>query len=383
MFYILLTWLLTPIWWPIALLRGVTRKSPRRILVAEIAGIGDVVCSASLFQALRDQYPGATIDLLVDPIAQGLAPILPMVDRVRLFAYPEQKGFKGRIKLTRIVAAYDTAICLIPSAAQLTAFCLGGVPRRLSVLPGRLNTSYRLLAPLLTKFCQHQDGSYFPATQFKLCDALLSNNQVRPKHLARQAGEVPIQLSADKNWIGILVSSGRALKRLSEEQLVELATGILNLVHHKTGIVLLGGPGDQAQAHTVMALLGKAQKVDAVVNTVGQYELAQLPGLLQQLSAFVGVDSGVTHMADALGVSVVCIAGPVDLREVYQPGASRKLFNATLSCAPCSTVFNTPNKCHMGERLCLDQLDAQALLQQVIDLLKANNGQQAKASKAC
>ena len=372
MLYILLTWLLAPIWWPIALLRSVTRKSPRRILVAEIAGIGDVVCSASLFQALRDEYPEATIDLLIDPIAKSLSPILPMVNNVHLFAYPEQKGLKGRLKLARIAARYDTAICLIPSAAQLTSFCWGAVPRRLSVLPGRLNTSYQFLAPLMTVNARHADGSYFPATQFKLCGALLSNNQVRLKNLSYQSGEMPIQLSADKKWVGLLVSSGRALKRLSEEQLVALAEGVLNIAHDQTGIVLLGGPGDRAQAQTVIALLDKAQVVNAVVDTVGQYELAQLPGILLQLSAFVGVDSGVTHMADALGVPVVCIAGPVDLREVYQPGASRKLFNATLACAPCSTVFNTPNKCQMGERLCLDQLYTQALLKQVIDLLKAN-----------
>ena len=153
MIYILLTWLLAPIWWPIAQLRKLGVSAPRRILIAEIAGIGDVVCSASLFQALRDRYPHATIDLLVDPIAQGLTQLLPMVNRVRVFAYAEQKGLKGRLKLAKIAAGYDTAICLIPSAAQLTGFCWGAVPRRLSVLPGNLNTSYRLLAPLLTGAC--------------------------------------------------------------------------------------------------------------------------------------------------------------------------------------------------------------------------------------
>lgn len=123
MIYILLTWLLAPIWWPIAQLRKLSTSTPRRILVAEIAGIGDVVCSASLFQALRDRYPHATIDLLVDPIAQGLMPLLPMINHVRVFAYAEQKGLKGRIKMAKMAAAYDTAICLIPSAAQLTGFC--------------------------------------------------------------------------------------------------------------------------------------------------------------------------------------------------------------------------------------------------------------------
>jgi heptosyltransferase II len=368
--YILLTWLLAPIWWPIAQLRKLGVSSPRRILVAEIAGIGDVVCSASLFQALRDLYPRATIDLLVDPIAQGLTPLLPMIDHVRVFAYAEQKGLKGRLKLAKIAAGYDTAICLIPSAAQLTGFCWGAVPRRLSVLPGNLNASYRLLAPLLTGDCRHQDGHYFPGTQFELCTALLPNERSSQKSLAGKASAAEIQLPTNKQWIGLLISSGRALKRLSEEQLVALAPGVLNLANHETGIVLLGGPGDRDQAQTVMTLLGNLQGSYAVVNTVGQYELAQLPGILQQLSVFVGVDSGVTHMADALNVPVVCIAGPVNLQEVYQPGINGVLMECDLDCHPCSTVFKTPNYCARNDRACLEQLDTRQVATHVQRLLE-------------
>lgn len=370
MIYILLTWLLAPIWWPIAQLRKLSTSTPRRILVAEIAGIGDVVCSASLFQALRDRYPHATIDLLVDPIAQGLTPLLPMVDRVCVFAYAEQKGLKGRLKLAKLMAAYDTAICLIPSAAQLTGFCWGAAPRRLSVLPGHLNRSYRLLAPLLTTSYQHQDGDYFPGTQFKLCASLMGNDQLNPKHLSALTSEVATKLPTGKKWIGLLISSGRALKRLSEAQLVALATGFLNLGNNKTGVVLLGGPGDRDQAQTVMALLGNVHGSDAVVNTVGRYELAQLPGILQQLSVLVGVDSGVTHMADALNVPVVCIAGPVNLNEVYQLSENRILLESALDCHPCSTVFKTPSQCMRGDRACLQQLDTQNVISNVQKLLE-------------
>ncbi len=209
MLYILLTWLLAPIWWPIALVRRITTPTPKRILITEIAGIGDVVCSASLFQSLRDQYPNATIDLLIDPIAKGLSSILPMLNKVLLFAYLEQKGLKGRLKLARIAARYDTAICLIPSAAQLTAFCWGAVPQRLTVLPGKVNTSYRLLVPLMTGVTYHTDGSYFPATQFDLCESLLPGRSMPKKTLPGCAQEATL-LPDDTDWIGLLVSSGRA-----------------------------------------------------------------------------------------------------------------------------------------------------------------------------
>lgn len=373
MFYILLTWLLAPIWWPIAQVRRRTMRNPKRILIAEIAGIGDVVCSASLFQALRDQYPEATIDLLVDPIAKSLSPILPMVNNVLLFAYPEQKGLKGRLKLAGIAGRYDTAICLIPSAAQLTAFCWGAIPRRLSVLPGRLNTSYQFLAPLMTRVARHADGCYFPATQFSLCASLLPGRSMPPKALSVREKEAPL-LSADIDWVGVLISSGRALKRLPEAQLVSIIEGFLQHTGKKRGVVLFGGPGDVAQADEVLAMLAATNASANVVNTVGQYQLANLPGALQQLKLFIGVDSGVTHMADALGVPIVCIAGPVDLNEVYLPSENRQMLCAnTLECYPCSTVFNTPGTCQRGDRACLKQLSAKSVLTAASTLLEQSH----------
>lgn len=371
----MLTWLLAPLWWPVALVRRASISNPKRILIAEIAGIGDVVCSASLFQALRDQYPGVAIDLLVDPIAKGLAPLLPMVDRVRLFAYPEQKGFKGRFKLTCIAAGYDTAICLIPSAAQLTAFCWGGVPRRLSVLPGQMNNSYRLLAPLMTRVACHTYGSYFPATQFELCKILLSSRSMPQKALPISKQEGTIPLPADRELIGLLVSSGRSLKRLSEEQLASIIEGLLqNNTQRKRGIVLFGGQGDIAQALEVLAMLAHTDVSANVINTVGQYALAELPSILRQLKLFIGVDSGVTHMADALGVPIVCVAGPVDLEEVYRSGKSRQMLCAKeLDCYPCSTVFNTPGTCQRGDRACLQQLSLQSVLAAAQALLEQKN----------
>lgn len=374
MLYILLTWLLAPIWWPIALVRRITTPNPKRILIAEIAGIGDVVCSASLFQALREQYPDATIDLLVDPIAKGLAPLLPMVDQVRLFAYPEQKGLKGRLKLARITAKYDAAICLIPSAAQLTAFCWGSVPRRFTVLPGNVNPSYRLLAPLMTRVACHADGSYFPATQFELCKNLLPGHSMPQKALPISKQEGSFQLPADRDWIGLLVSSGRALKRLSEAQLAAIIEGLLQNTDRKRGVVLFGGPGDVAQASEVLAMLAHTDDSASVINTVGQYELAKLPGVLQQLKLFIGVDSGVTHMADALGVPIVCIAGPVDLKEVYLTSQRRQLLCAEqLECYPCSTVFNTPGACQRGDRACLQQLSTKSVLAEASTLLEQSH----------
>jgi ADP-heptose:LPS heptosyltransferase len=239
------------------------------------------------------------------------------------------------------------------------------------VLPGNVNTSYRLIAPLMTRVACHTDGSYFSATQFELCKSLLPGRSMAQKTIPIPKQECSFQLPDDTEWIGLLISSGRALKRLSETQLVAIIEGLLQSAGSQRGVVLFGGAGDVAQATEILAKLKASGQSKNVVNTVSQYELAKLPGVLQQLKLFIGVDSGVTHMADALGVPIVCIAGPVDLEEVYQPGKSRKMLCAKeLDCYPCSTVFNTPGVCQRGDRACLQQLSAQSVCSAALTLLE-------------
>lgn len=360
MSYILLTWLLAPIWWPLAIVRRFINNKPRRIVIFEIAGIGDVVCSTHLFEQLRARYPDAIIDLVVDPIAASLAPALSMVNRVIQFPYARQRGFMGRLRLAQCCLGYDTAICLIPSAAQLIGFCLAAVPRRLAVLPAPLNNSYRSLRPLLTDVALHHTGQYFLQTQASLFQALGVAKVDARKWMPIPQPKHSIQVTHLKDTanIGLLVSSGRALKRIEPEKLAAIIAQLLeSTTTAPIKIVLIGGPGDRDLAQSIVAQLTDSQRAQ-IEDAVGRYSLSELPSLLTQLSILIGVDSGVTHMADALGVPVVCVAGPVDLNEVYQTGEMRQRITADLPCYPCSTVFDTPNQCRMGDLVCLRQLNA-------------------------
>lgn len=375
MSYILLTWLLVPLWWPLAIMRRLINSTPRRIVIFEIAGIGDVVCSTYLFAQLRARYPDAIIDLVVDPIAASLAPALPMINRVIQFPYARQRGFMGRLRLAQCCLGYDTAICLIPSAAQLTAFCLAAIPRRLVVLLAPLNTSYRSLRPLLSDVALHHTGQYFLQTQATLLQALGVEKADARKWMPMPQLNTQVPSLKDTTNIGLLVSSGRVLKRIEPDKLVSIITQLLEgATTAPIKIVLIGGPADQILAQNIVGRLTDAQRTQ-IEDAVGCYTLNELPSLLTQLSVLIGVDSGVTHMADALGVPVVCVAGPVDLNEVYQVGEMRQRITADLPCYPCSTVFDTPSHCHTGDLACLRQLNTENVVRAARSLLE-KTGQQ-------
>lgn len=367
MIYILLAWLLAPLWWPISLLRKWWCPQPQRILIAEIAGIGDVVCSTAVFAAVRNRYPDAHIALIVDVIAADLARTIPSVNEVIVFKAANQRGLQGRLALMRQFMKFDTLVCLIPSAAQLTASCWAVMPRRYSVLPDIAVGSYAWLSPLMTQTTAHQTNTNFVATQLQLLATLgvqgsPANRELPVSDAAKT--EAAALIGNGDNWIGIAIGSGQGIKAIQPTVLKEVIRGLLSNPH--LGVVLIGGQKEQLLAQTLISDIAPNGRC---INAVGRLSLDKLPGLLQKLSVFIGVDSGVTYMADTLNVPLIYLPGPASPADQGPIRARRITLQKPLDCAPCSRVFVTPNQCVANNHACIDSFSATDILQAVDTLL--------------
>lgn len=371
MIYIVLTWLFVPLWWPLALVRKLASQIPRRILIAEIAGIGDVVCSTAVFDAVRKRYPKAHIALMVDTVVTELAKQDTNLDEVISFPYGAQRGLKGRLDLMRIMGSFDTLICLIPSAAQLTAACWAGMPRRYSVLPDMSVASYKCLSPLMTHILAHQSNTPFVGTQLCLLEPLGIKQQELTRHLyVQESSRVHVHALLHRpatRWVGIAVGSGQGLKAIQPLVLESLISKLLQ--SDGVGVVLIGGAKEAVLAQT----LSQSIQSDRVIDTAGQINLADLPALIEKLSVFVGVDSGVTYMADTLGIPIVYLPGPANRKDQGPIRAKRITLEKPLPCAPCSRVFVTPKTCAIGTHECIASFSAGDIHNAVLSLLEENH----------
>lgn len=370
MSYILLTWLLAPIWWPISLFRKLLNPQPKRILILEIAGIGDVVCSTAVFKEVRARFPEADIALMVDTVVEDLAALDPNVNEVIPFAYPTQRGLKGRWQLMRIMRRFDTALCLIPSAAQLSAACLAALPRRYSVLPDIQVSSYQWLKPLLSHYASHQTGTNLVGTQLRMLVSLgvvgdPANRLLVVTELAQEKAAKLFSCKPTLKWIGLAVGSGQGIKAINPAVLKEVIHGLLALPD--MGVVLIGGKKEQALA---TELETSAANLGHCINASGQWPLHLLPGLLEKLTAFIGVDSGVTYMADTLHIPLVYLPGPASPADQGPMHARRITLQKPLDCAPCSRVFVTPSACMANNHACIDSFTAVDILKAVNDMLQ-------------
>jgi ADP-heptose:LPS heptosyltransferase/GT2 family glycosyltransferase len=98
-------------------------------------------------------------------------------------------------------------------------------------------------------------------------------------------------------------------------------------------VVLIGAPGDEEVAATILA---RVRRKKAITSLVGKLPLAELPALLAEVSLFLGNNSGPKHIAAGLGVPTVGIhSGTEDVREWGPVGPSAIAVARDMVCSPC------------------------------------------------
>lgn len=94
--------------------------------------------------------------------------------------------------------------------------------------------------------------------------------------------------------------------------------------------VLLGSPEETETAAAVMKAAGAS-----LPSLVGRDRPALLPGLLARLSCLVSGDTGVAHLAAALGIPTVTLFGPTDPRLTAPRAKTARVVFRKVACSPC------------------------------------------------
>lgn len=371
MIYLLLTWLAAPwLWW-----RAARRKAgvQRRILVIQTAKIGDFVATTGVFRALRRSFPEIEIVALLHPVNVPLAQGLGCIDRIITLPPGGFRGWAGKRWLLDVLAGgYDATLVLSPNLTTLLAPFWAGVRLRVSVLPDRRQGSSRLAYPFLTHGEPHRPGRLFRETALQALAGLgvVVSAELRglPNEIAlAPAGEAKRQAifgSGSGPFVGVGLGAGNRMKALDFGQLRDLAS--LLLQQTAATLILIGTEQDRALAAELRAVLPPERLID----TTGQWSLAELPSLLAGLDCFVGVDSGATYLADALGVPVVDFMGPADDQDQRPIGPRAIVIRSDQPCAPCSHAFDAPYRCRLGTRACITRAPIALIGDQVTSLLK-------------
>jgi ADP-heptose:LPS heptosyltransferase len=105
------------------------------------------------------------------------------------------------------------------------------------------------------------------------------------------------------------------------------------------------------------------QKTNLVEDLAGKTDLLELCHLLKQASLFVGVDSGIMHLASSFDIPVVGIFGPTDPFYVGPQNKKSLVVREEMECSPCHL-----KGCE--ERTCMRRLDVKKVMEACDHLIR-------------
>jgi N-acetylglucosaminyldiphosphoundecaprenol N-acetyl-beta-D-mannosaminyltransferase len=298
-----------------------------RILAVQWADIGDLILTTPALSALRQAHPQAHIALLTSPHAAPLVEGTGLVDAV--YPLPRYAPLRQMLRLFWQLRAerFDHVMFFHHLSTRSGALkyallaYLSGARRRIGLDNGR----GRFLTDRVTDvgFERHH-AEYWLA----LVSLLGADPAPRPCVVAR----APFPLPDDRPYIVVHAGGGpyNLARRWEPQALAQAADRIA--AEHGARIVLVGGAGDDSAA--VRANLTTPD----VLDITGQTRLPQLASVLAGARRYLGTDSGVSHLAAAVGAPAVVIFGPTSAAawrpwDVQTPAA---VVRSGVECSPCS-----------------------------------------------
>jgi ADP-heptose:LPS heptosyltransferase len=119
-------------------------------------------------------------------------------------------------------------------------------------------------------------------------------------------------LPSRRMLIGISIAASSTVKAWPDQNFIKVINDLT--VNDNCSFVLLAGPDSSERCRTLMQSLALPERVLLACNL----HLRKVAALLSRCHAYVGVDSGLMHVAAAVGTPPVAIFGPTD-PDVYLP----------------------------------------------------------------
>ena len=305
-----------------------------RLLLVQLADIGDLVLATPAIAALRDAYPQATIDLLA---FEHALPVLPagLVDVAIPFVRgaSSSRAFYAPANLRTVFSLnrrkYDTVVFFHHFTLRAGVFKFWLIAKACGAkrIVGLKNQNIGFLTDSIDDagFGAMHQAQYW----LELVGLLGASRAPRPAQVSRELLEGETTPASEKPRVVLHTGSGgySRARRWPAERFAAVAQRLRD--SHAAEIVLVGSREDEPGITDHQAK-----------NLVGRTTLPQLAEVISGADLFIGADSGVMHIAAATGTPMISIFGPsnADAWRPWAIGAQSTVLRSGVECSPCSYV---------------------------------------------
>jgi heptosyltransferase II len=328
----------------------------RRFLIVGPSWVGDMVMAQALFITLKQRFPDCEIDV----VAPGWSlPVLRRMSEVRSgIALPVAHGRFGlreRFSLGRSLRSkgYTHAIVLPRSWKSALVPWFAGVPVRTGYRGemrfGLLNDIRKLDKTVLRQTVQRYVALGLDDRSNVAPEVPLPVLETSRHNTERLVSELKLNLSQPVVCIMPGAEYGPA-KQWPVSYYGRLAA---KLVDSGFSIWVLGSAKESALGESITRELGEAGR-----NLCGRTELVDVVDLLAVATQVVTNDSGLMHIAAAVGTKLNVIYGSStpDYTPPLAEVSSMNIFYQALSCSPCFKRV-----CPLGHTNCLNDIDVDSV----------------------
>ena len=340
-------------------------RSNARTLIVGPSWVGDMVMAQSLFKLLRQQRPDSPIDVLAPAWSRPLTERMPEVDTsIDMPLGHGQLMLGERYRLGRALArrGYDHAFVLPNSIKSALVPAFAGIETRTG---WRGEMRFGLLNDI-----RKLDPKRYPLMVERFAALAFAPGAALPEAIPRpglraSAEALPAlcehyDLSLDRPVLALCPGAefGPA-KQWPAEHYAEVAA---SAIASGWSVWLFGSEKDRKVAAVICDMVPQAER-HACHSLAGSTSLADAIDLMAAVGAVVSNDSGLMHIAAALGLPLVAVYGSTS--PGFTPPLSDRVavVSEALECQPCFK-----RECPLGHLRCLRELDSARVLQALSDV---------------
>ena len=296
---------------------------PNKILIVHLGALGDLLLSRPALLAIRMRFPQAEIDFLGYPHLTSLIKWEMRIRHTYNIEYSkENEKFWYNYDLFIFFArknypAWEKVLTFAPSIFVKT------------IPPPEVN---------------------LPVFQFQLQQLHKQGFEIPSEFPSLSLPPAEISLNICPDFL-IHPGSGSSSKNWPPAYFAEVIQAFSQC---NPGLII--GPADRKVAEEILSFLGNKKII-----LLEQLSLLTLAAIISKVRVFLGNDSGISHLAAALGVPSFVIFGPTNAN-IWKPwGREVRTFIPKVSCAPC----NDEERRNCLERICLKSIKPKEVIKKL------------------
>jgi len=336
----------------------------KNILIVSSTAIGDTLLSTPAIRAIRERYPDTKIIAHFNIKNMELFENNPHIDGI----IPYYGGYKRFFKTVREFRRnrFDVALILHGNEPQATPMAYLSGANFVVKLP---NTSkYGFLLSNTTSHLQLPTSEFVHGIEQRLKVAALigcSNKDKRMVLPVDRDDEDAVSgflksegIKDDDMLIGFQVGASTVSRMWFAERFVELGKRLIT-AYPTTKIVITGSPDEKKYCEQIDREIG-----GRVIVSAGKLPLRQIPALVKRFKVLLTGDTGIMHIAIAVGTSVAALYAVADYRITgpYYDLEKHRVIQKWKTCDPCVS-----KKCEYQQ--CMENISIDEVFNAVTDVI--------------